>query len=104
MASNTLSINRIILMFQDIANRHQMINQFSYGPLSDINTEGDFKMPYLHIENTTTTLGMTTSLKSTDSILTGWSVTFSQNDIYEFEVKSVSTLNRVNIVLSTNKS
>jgi hypothetical protein len=56
MASNTLSINKIILMFQDIANRHKMINQFSYGPLSDVNTEGEFKMPYLHIENTTTTL------------------------------------------------
>jgi hypothetical protein len=52
MASNTLSINKIISMFEDIANRHLMIHAFSYGPLSDINTEGELKMPYLHIENT----------------------------------------------------
>ena len=52
MASNTLSINKIISMFEDIANRHMMIHAFSYGPLSDINTEGELKMPYLHIENT----------------------------------------------------
>jgi hypothetical protein len=51
MASNTLSINKIVLMLEDIANRHKMINQFSYGPISDINTEGVIKMPYLHVEN-----------------------------------------------------
>lgn len=56
MASNTLSINKIIDMFKDIAERHLMINAFSYGPLSDINTEGELKMPYLHVENTSSTL------------------------------------------------
>ena len=49
-------------------------------------------------------IGMTTSLKSTSSILTGWVATFSQNDIFEFDVISVSTLNRVNIVLRTIKT
>ena len=49
-------------------------------------------------------IGMTTSLKSTNSTLTGWSATFSQGDIYEFNVISVSTVNRVNIVLRTNKT
>ena len=62
MASNTLSINKIIRMFQDIAERHLMINSFSYGPLSDINTEGELKMPYLHIENTSSTLSKGTGI------------------------------------------
>jgi hypothetical protein len=33
-----------------------MINAFSYGPISDINTEGELRMPYLHIENTTSVI------------------------------------------------
>jgi hypothetical protein len=56
MASNTLSINKIIDIFRDVAERHLMVNAFSYGPLSDINTGGELKMPYLHIENTSSTL------------------------------------------------
>jgi hypothetical protein len=63
MASNTLSINKIIRMFQDIAERHMMINAFSYGPLSDINTEGELKMPYLHIENTNSILSKGTGIE-----------------------------------------
>ena len=62
MASDTISINRLIEMFNDIANRHMMINAFSYGPLSDINTEGELKMPYLHIENTSSTLSRGTGI------------------------------------------
>jgi hypothetical protein len=67
MASNTTTINKIILMFQDIANRHKMINQFSYGPLSDINTEGEIKMPYLHVENTNSTLSKGTGIDYRES-------------------------------------
>jgi hypothetical protein len=62
MASDTISINRLIEMFNDIANRHMMINAFSYGPLSDINTQGELKMPYLHIENTSSTLSRGTGI------------------------------------------
>lgn len=56
MASNTHSIERIIKMFNDLSFRHKMINSFSYGPTSDINSDGNLKMPYLHIENTNTTM------------------------------------------------
>jgi hypothetical protein len=49
-------------------------------------------------------IGMTTSIKGTDSTLSGWSATFSQGDIYEFKVVTISSLNRVNIVLRTNKT
>lgn len=62
MASNTLSLNKIISMFEDIASRHLMLKDFSYGPLSDINTEGELKMPYLHIENTTSVLSRGTGI------------------------------------------
>jgi len=67
MANNTTTINTIILMFQDIANRHRMVNQFSYGPLSDINTEGETKMPYLHVENTNSTLSKGTGIDYRES-------------------------------------
>jgi len=67
MANNTTTINRIILMFEDIAKRHQMINQFSYGPISDINTEGEIKMPYLHVENTNSTLSKGTGIDYRES-------------------------------------
>jgi len=56
MAANTHSIERIIKMFNDLTFRHKMINSFSYGPTSDINSDGNLKMPYLHIENTNTTM------------------------------------------------
>lgn len=56
MASNTHSIERIIKMFNDLTFRHKMLNSFSYGQNSDINSSGELKMPYLHIENTNTTM------------------------------------------------
>lgn len=56
MAANTHSIERIIKMFNDLTFRHKMLNSFSYGPTSDINANGELKMPYLHIENTNTTM------------------------------------------------
>jgi hypothetical protein len=81
MASNTLSINRIISMFEDIANRHLMINAFSYGPMSDINTEGELRMPYLHVENTTTTLS------------TGNGITYREV-FYDFDVYVMDRINK----------
>ena len=81
MASNTLSINRIISMFEDIANRHLMINAFSYGPMSDINTEGELRTPYLHVENTTTTLS------------TGNGITYREV-FYDFDVYVMDRINK----------
>ena len=81
MASNTLSINKIIDMFNDIANRHLMIHAFSYGPLSDINTEGELRMPYLHVENTTTTLS------------TGNGITYREV-FYDFDVYVMDRINK----------
>jgi hypothetical protein len=42
--------------------------------------------------------------KNNNSTLTGWSVTFSSTDIYEFLVNSASTVTRVNVVVRTNKT
>jgi hypothetical protein len=49
-------------------------------------------------------ISITSGYKNTDITLTGWGITFSQGDIYEFTVISASTLTNVNIVVRTNKT
>jgi hypothetical protein len=49
-------------------------------------------------------ISITSGYKNTDTTLTGWGITFSQGDIYEFTVISASTLTNVNIVVRTNKT
>jgi len=49
-------------------------------------------------------ISITSGYKNTNSALTGWGVTFSQGDIYEFSVISASTLTKVNVVVRTNKT
>ena len=49
-------------------------------------------------------ISITSGYKNTDSTLTGWGITFSQGDIYEFTVISASTLTKVNVVVRTNKT
>ena len=82
MASNTVSIEKIINMFNDLTFRHKMLNSFSYGPTSDINASGDLKMPYLHIENTTSTLSKGTA-----------NMTFTEV-YYDFDVYIMDRINK----------
>jgi len=49
------------------------------------------KSPFSNFPNTTSVtsgnyIGMTNSQKSTNTTLTGWGLTFSENDVYEFYV------------------
>ena len=49
-------------------------------------------------------IGMTNSQKNTNTSLSGWGLTFSENDVYEFYVISAATMSRANIVIKTIKS
>jgi hypothetical protein len=67
------------------------------------------KAPFTTFPTTTSVtsgnyIGMTNSQKSTDISLSGWGLTFSENDIYEFYVISAVTMSRTNIVIKTIKS
>jgi hypothetical protein len=43
-------------------------------------------------------------LKNTDSALTGWTKNFSNGDIYQFYVNSVSALDKITINILTNRT
>ena len=49
-------------------------------------------------------ISISSGYKNTNSTLTGWGLTFSQGDVYEFNVISASTLTKVNVVVRTNKT
>jgi hypothetical protein len=58
MATNTLSLNKIINIFRDFSIRHEQINDFFYGPTYNIGASRQLKFPYLAVENTqSTTVG-----------------------------------------------
>jgi hypothetical protein len=50
MANNTLSINQIVSIFQDLAIRHKMINDFGFGQTYDIGASRQMLFPYLWVE------------------------------------------------------
>lgn len=49
MATNIISLNQIIDLFKDFSNRHYQINDFGYGPTSDIGTSVQMKFPYMWV-------------------------------------------------------
>jgi hypothetical protein len=65
-------------------------------------TYNDF--PTTNSITATNYITLTSQQKNSDQTLTGWSVTFSASDVYEFVVNSVNTVTKVNIVISTNKT
>lgn len=46
-----ITVNQIIDVFRDIANRHLMINDFGNGPTYNIGAADELKFPYLWVEN-----------------------------------------------------
>jgi len=52
MATNTLSLNKIINIFRDFSIRHEMLNDFGYGPSYNIGASRQMRFPYLWVENT----------------------------------------------------
>lgn len=55
MANNTVSINKIVSIFQDLAIRQEMLNDFGYGPAYNIGASREMLFPYIWIENNSTT-------------------------------------------------
>ena len=47
MSVNIISLNQIINLFSDFADRHYFIKDFGYGPTSDIGTSRQMEFPYL---------------------------------------------------------
>jgi hypothetical protein len=78
------------------------------------NTSGDIsidlkKSTYTSFPTTNSIVGanyisLSSQQKNTDQTLSAWSVTFSNSDVYEFYVNSVSGVNKVNLIISTNKT
>ena len=50
MSSNTLTINKLKTIFEDLANRHMMVNDFGFGPAYNIGAERPMNYPFLWIE------------------------------------------------------
>ena len=55
MANNTVSINKIVSIFQDLSIRQEMVYDFGYGPAYNIGASKEMKFPYIWIENNNTT-------------------------------------------------
>ena len=45
--TNIISLNQLVQLFKNFAERHQFINDFGYGPTSDIGVSRPMKFPYL---------------------------------------------------------
>jgi len=54
MANTTKSLTKIISIFQDLADRHMMVNDFGYGPSYNIGADNEMKFPYIWVENNNT--------------------------------------------------
>lgn len=51
MANNTLNLNQIVSIFEDLALRQQQVNDFIYGPTYNIGASRQMNFPYIAIEN-----------------------------------------------------
>jgi hypothetical protein len=56
MANDTVSLNKIISIFQDLAIRHEMLMDFGYGETYDINASRQLQYPYLWVEHNSTNI------------------------------------------------
>ena len=56
MSNNSLNLNQIISIFQDLALRQKMVQDFGYGPAYNIGSSRQMKFPYIWIENNTFSL------------------------------------------------
>lgn len=52
MSVNIISLNQIIDLFKDFADRHYFINDFGYGATSDIGTSRQMEFPYMWVTTT----------------------------------------------------
>jgi hypothetical protein len=80
MANNSFSVNQIVSIFRDLALRHDMINDFGYGPSYNIGASRPMRFPYLWIEQ-----GQAQVLKS----INGY-----KENIYAFQIYCMDKINK----------
>ena len=80
MAQNTLSLNQIVSIFQDLALRQKQVNDFFYGQSYDIGASRQMKFPYVAIENIQSTI-----TKSANGF---------KEALYTFKIYCVDKINR----------
>lgn len=80
MANNTLTINQLVSIFRDLALRHDMINDFGFGPSYNIGASRPMRFPYLWVEQ-----GQAQVLKS----LNGY-----KENIYAFQIYCMDKINK----------
>jgi len=80
MANNSFSVNQIISIFRDLSIRHEMVNDFGYGPTYNIGASQPMKFPYIWVEQ-----GQAQVLKS----LNGY-----KENIYTFQVYCMDKINK----------
>ena len=49
MHSKIITLNQLIQMFNDFSTDHLQLNDFGYGPTSDIGTSKNMSFPYLWV-------------------------------------------------------
>jgi hypothetical protein len=54
MANDTLSINKIVSIFRDLALRNKMVTDFGYGPTYNIGASRQMNFPYIWVEQNST--------------------------------------------------
>lgn len=80
MANNTQTVNQIVSIFRDLALRHEMVNDFFYGPSYNVGASRPMRFPYLAVEQ-----GQAQVLKS----LNGY-----KENIYAFQIYCMDKINK----------
>lgn len=80
MANNSFSVNQIVSIFRDLAIRHEMVNDFGYGPSYNIGASTPMKFPYIWVEQ-----GQAQVLKSVNGY---------KENIYTFQVYCMDKINK----------
>ena len=80
MANNSFSVNQIVSIFRDLSIRHEMVNDFGYGPSYNIGASKPMNFPYIWLEQ-----GQAQVIKS----LNGY-----KENIYTFQVYCMDKINK----------
>ena len=78
--NNSFSVNQIISIFRDLSIRHEMVNDFGYGPTYNIGASQPMKFPYIWVEQ-----GQAQVLKSSNGY---------KENIYTFQVYCMDKINK----------
>jgi hypothetical protein len=100
MANNTLTINKIVSIFRDISIRHEMVNDFGFGPTSNIGAERPMMFPYMWLEPSTVTIQKANQAQTYNSLLVSFDV-YVMDKIDKGDLNFEDTLSDTNYILNT---